>query len=324
VTDPVFRQARLAFLREGRIEPALLGFLRLVVERLIRYGGLPPMYSPTGRWDADAVEEVFADWLSARLIGTAQLAALLQQSNSAAAMARAAEAYLRRHLINRLERSYASNLYGRLRDMLPEDAQFTVIAAAAREQDQMWGLSSAEGLGPWQGSDEELVALAWSLGEFETIRYREDARKLSPVLERDELVRFVSGLLGAANAGLTLGQMVRVLVLRFDLEPATVESLGDEADEVEAPGTVIEEVEAAQLARAALGELTVRQVEVLREWLRGLSVRDIADGLQISTGTVSNEQAAISALLSRMSDPDGDSRAQLLNGLRDLLFIEDV
>lgn len=324
MTDSQFRQARLNFLRTGEIQKDLVVFLREIVQRLVRYGGLPPMYSPSGRWDADAEDEIFADWLSARLIGTGQLAALLQQSNTAGAMARSAEAYLRRHLINRLERNYASNLYARLRDLLPEDGTFKVLIAAQREQDQLWTLAGVEQVAPWQGSEDELVSLAWSLGEFQTIRYRDDARKLSPVLEREELLRFVEQLLQAAGAGLTLSQIVRVLVRRFDLEPATVESLGEEADELATPSTVVEEVEAAVVARAALAELTPRHVDVLREWLRGLSVRATADALHLSNGTVANERAAISAVLSRMSDADRDSRAQLLNALRDLLFIEDV
>lgn len=324
MTDSDFRWARLAFLRTGEIQPELVAFLRQVVRRLVRYGGLPPMYSPTGRWDQDAEDEVFSDWLSARLIGTGQLAALLQQSNTSAALARSAEAYLRRHLINRLERSYASNLYGRLRDLLPEEPGLAVLIAAEREQDQVWELADAGDVASWQGSEDELVSIAWSLGEFETIRYRDEAKKLSPVLERGELLRFISGLLEAAAAGLTLGQMVRVLVRRFDLEPATIESLGEEAEQIAGEDDVIDQVERATLARAAVAELSERQVKVLREWLRPLAVREIADRLEISVGTVSNEQAAIGIILSRMSDPDGDSRAQLLNGLRDLLFIEDV
>jgi hypothetical protein len=324
MNDAQFRQAKLLFLREGQIPQELLSFLAQVVHRLVRYGGLPPMYSPTGRWDTEAEEEVFADWLTARLIGTGQLAALLTQSGSAATCARAAEAYLRRHLINRLERTYATNLYGRLRDLLPQEAEFEVAVTAQREQDQVWKLAAQGEIAPWQGDEDLLVSLAWGLGEFETVRYREDAKKLSPVLERDELLRFVCGLLEVAQAGLTLGQLVRVLVRRFDLEPATVESLGEEADEVASPAVVIDEVEATQLARAALAELSEPQVEVLREWLRGLSVREIADGSGRSTGAVSAEQASIRGVLSRMSDPDGDSRAQLLNGLRDLLFLEDV
>jgi hypothetical protein len=314
----------MAFLRDGEIQRELVAFLRDVVRRLIRYGGLPPMYSPTGQWDEDAEDEIFADWLSARLIGTGQLAALLQRSGTSAAMARSAEAYLRRHLINRLERSHASNLYGRLRELLPNDPAFTVLVAAEREQDQLWTSAASDSTVVWQGNEDELVSLAWSLGEFETIRYREDAKKLSPILERDELVRFVDGLLVASGGALTLPQIVRVLVRRFDLEPATVETLGEEANQVQSPDTVIEDVEAAALARAVLAELSGRQVAVLRAWLQGSSVRETADALHLSSGTVSGEQGVVRALLSRISDPDGDSRTRLLNELGDLLFIEDV
>lgn len=324
MTDSEFRRARLAFVREGQVSPELVALLRQIVHRLVRFGGLPPMYSPTGHWDGEAEDEVFADWLDARLVGTGQLAALLHQSGTVAAFSRAAEAYLRRHLINRLQRSHAINLYGRLRALLPDEGRFAVLITAAREQDQVWSLADQSEVGPWQGGEDELVSLAWGLGTFETVRYRDDAKKLSPVLERDELLRFVSGLLEATGVGLTLSQLVRVLVRRFDLESATVEALGEEADEVAAEQDVVEQVHATQLARAALAELTERQAQVLREWLAGSSVREIAESLHLPIGTVSSEQSEIGAILSRLSDPDGDSRTQLLNALRDLLFIKDV
>jgi hypothetical protein len=321
VTDSDFRQARLAFLADGRVSEPLVILLRSVVRRMVAFGSLPPMYSPTGKWDEDAEDEVFADWVAARLVGTGQLAALMHQAGTARSFVRLAELYLRRHLINRLERSHATNLFGRLRALLPEEEDlFRVVAASEREQDVVWGLASQEAVRLWGGSEERLMSLAWALGEFETVRYREDARKLSPVLERDELLRFVTGLMEAAAAGLTLAQIVRVIVRRFDLEPATIEGLGDEATAIPAADNVIEQVEAAQLSVAALAELSGREVDVLRCQLLGLSVRDIAEQLGLSTGTVSNEQRVIGSVLSRLSDPDGQSRMELLNALRDLLF----
>jgi DNA-binding CsgD family transcriptional regulator len=323
MTDSEFRRARQGFLRQGEISRDLLVLLRRVVKRLVLFGGLPPMYSPTGQWDFDAEEEMFADWLSERLLGTGQLAALLHSASRPGAFSRLAELYLRRHLINRLERSYASNLYGRLRELLPaETQQFAVLVPSGHEHDVVWTLAGSMDAAPWQGSEDELVSLAWGLGEFETIRYREDAKKLSPVLEHDELVRFVSELLTATGGqGLTLSQLVRVLVRRFDLEPVTQESLDLTENEPSVPDTVIDDLDAAELARAVLAELTSRGVDVLREWLRGLSVREIGDALELSAGTVSNEQATIRAVLGRMSDPDGKSHSNLLNALRDLLFI---
>lgn len=319
MTEPDFRRARMIFLREGRIVPELIDLLRLALHRLAVFGGLPPMYSPTGRWNEDAEEEVFADWVESRLVGTGQLAALLHQSGSSQAFMRLAELYLRRHLINRLERNHATNLFGRLRTLLPEDDGFCVVIPSEHEQDVVWALCDQGEVPVWDEAEERLLSLAWGLGDFETVRYREDARKLSPVLERDELLRFIKGLLEAAGRGLTLAQMVRVLVRRFDLEPVALESLGEEAEAVAAPDAVIEEVQARELAVAVLAELSQRQAAVLREQLEERSVRDIAASMEVSVGTVAAEQRAIATVLARVSDASQESRGLLLNALRDLL-----
>lgn len=322
MNDNEFRGARRTFLGEGRVTLELLTELRAVVHRLVVFGNLPPMYSPTGKWDEDAQEEVFAEWTEARLIGTGQLAALMHQTGTANSFARLAELYLRRHLINRVDRNHATNLFGRLRTLLAEETDmFVILVPSGREQDVVWtlvGENAAEA--PYNDGDDLLLSLAWGLGEFETVRFREDAKKLSHVLERDELIRFVAGLTEAARGGLSLTQIVRVIVLRFDLEPIQSESLGEEAHTVAAPGDVIDDVAAQQLAVAALAELSARQADILRLQLGNASVRDIADEIHASIGTVSSEQSRIGAVLSSLSDPDREGRGLLLNALRDLLF----
>lgn len=325
MTDTEFRESRTLFLAEGRVTEELLLALRGIVGRLVAFGNLPPMYSPTGSWDEDAEEEVFAGWIESRLVGTGQLAALLQQTGTERSFVRLGELYLRRHLINRLERTHATNLFDRLRALLAEDSRtFEVLVPSTREQDVVWTLGAgggrAESGAVFEGGEDRLLSLAWGLGEFETVRFRDDARKLSHVLERDELIRFVVGLMQAAGAGLTLAQLVRVIARRFDLDPVTVESIGQEAAEVPGSDDVIEAVAAQQIAVAALAELTSRQVDVLSGQLQEHSVREIAGELSVSVGTVAAEQRAIATVLSRLSDPDGDSRRELLNALGDLLF----
>jgi hypothetical protein len=177
VTDADFRRARAGFLRAGEISESLIVFLQQIVHRLVLFSGLPPMYSPTGRWDEEAEEEVLADWFASRLIGTGQLAALFHQASTGQSFARIAELYLRRHLINSRERSYAGNLYGRLRALLPEEnTAFRVLVDSEREQDVVWTLVGQEGQGPWNDSEDRLLSVAWSLGEFETVRFRDDAK----------------------------------------------------------------------------------------------------------------------------------------------------
>ena len=102
-----FTKARAAFVATGELDPELLVLLRRTVTRLVRFGGLPPIYSPTGHWNGEAEREVLGDWLSDRLFGSGQLAALLQQAATPASFMRLGELYLRRHLINRLARSQA-------------------------------------------------------------------------------------------------------------------------------------------------------------------------------------------------------------------------
>jgi DNA-directed RNA polymerase specialized sigma24 family protein len=104
------------------------------------------------------------------------------------------------------------------------------------------------------------------------------------------------------------------------LEPVAVEAIGQDGAEIPGPDDVIEAVAAKQLAVAVLAELTPRQVEVLSGQLQGMSVRAIAGELSVSVGTVAAEQGVIAAVLSRLSDPDGDSRRELLNALGNLLF----
>ena len=71
-------------------------------------------------------------------------------------------------------------------------------------------------------------------------------------------------------------------MLRFDLEPAQIESLSEEAHTVAAPGDVIEDVSAQQLAVAVLAELSARQADILRLQLSNASVRAIADEIHAS------------------------------------------
>jgi hypothetical protein len=313
VNQRAYEQARQAFLETGDIDPSLLALLRRVVARLVRFGGLPPIYSPTGQWDAEAEADVLGDWITYRLLGSNQLAAMLHQAATPGSFARLGELYLRRHLINRLARNQASNLYGRVRDLLAED---DFEPAAAADHFQLAG-HPAE---PWLGTDQQLLGVAWRLGHFEVVRYRDDAKKLSPVLETPDLRRFVVGLLAETGAALTLAHVVRALVMRFDLQSPGTTPLEDVVELVPGSTDVVEEVSATRAARVVLAELSARQVAILRCSLDDMTVRETAAEVAASVGTVSAEQRSIAAVLAQISDEQGASRGRLLNALRDSLF----
>lgn len=310
-----YTEARATFLATGEIDPELLVLLRRTVTRLVRFGGLPPIYSPHGHWNDEAEREVLGDWLSDRLLGSGQLAALLQQAATPASFTRLGELYLRRHLINRLARSQAGNLHGRVRGLL-EAAPFEPAAVG-----NYWQLQG-ENATPFEGDDRELSRAAWRLGHFEIIRYREDAKKLSPLLEHDDLMRFVAGMIREVGA-LTVAQIMRALVLRFDLEQAGTAPLEEHEEILPAPIDLVEDVSALEAARAVLAELTPRQIAILRCQLDEVPVRETAEKVGVSVGTVAAEHKVNAEVLGRISDDQGATRGRLLNTLRDLLFIEE-
>ena len=101
-------------LRAGTLEQELVEELRAVVSRLVRLRLLPPTYAPYGRWDDEAVDEVFQSWYERRLLGRGHLQLLLDRAAGAGAFRRLSEQSLRQHLLNERDRSQAQNLYWRL------------------------------------------------------------------------------------------------------------------------------------------------------------------------------------------------------------------
>ncbi len=315
--------ARLAelrrLLRAGRLEQDLVDELRAVVSRVVRLRLLPPSYAPYGQWDDEAVEEVFQSWYERRLLGRGHLQLLLDRAAGAGAFRRLAEQSLRQHLLNERARSQAQNLYWRLVRLLEDDEEFRLVRNAERAQDRWWGLGvdSAE----WSSDERALVAAAWALGDFTIIRYRADAKKLSPLLDADELKRFVVGLLGRAQAALTPTLLMRALEQRFDLGTVDVATIDDAAQAVAGTGDVAAEVALRDTARAVVAELTPRQLEVLRRTIADESVEAIGEALGCSVGTVVNERRRVGAVIARMSEDD-EEREALLKFIADLLYGE--
>ena len=318
MTDARLRELR-RLLRVGRLEQDLVDELRAVVTRLVRLRLLPPSYAPYGQWNDEAIDEVFQSWYERRLLGRGHLQLLLDRAASAGAFRRLAEQSLRQHLLNERDRSQAQNLYARLVHLLEDDDDFKLVRTAERRQDRWWGLRTD--VREWGGDDRSLVAEAWALGDFTVLRYRADAKKLSPLFDAAELKRFVVGLLERTQAALTPTLLMRALERRFDLGVVDVEPIGEGAEAVPGGSDVAAEVALRDTARAVLAELSSRQVEVLRRTSADESVEAIAAALDCSVGTVVNERRRVGALIARMSENDQE-RETLLNFIADLLYRE--
>jgi hypothetical protein len=315
VTDKRLNQLR-GLCREGRLEQDLVDELRSVVALLVHLRALPPSYAPYGQWDDEAVEEVFADWYEKRLLGRGHLQLLLDRARTIGGFRRLAEKSLRQHLLNQRARSQAQNLYWRVAELLDDDDDFELARDAARAQDRWWRVKGAV-VGEWGGDDRTLVAHAWALGDFEIVRYRADAKKLSPLLDANELKRFVAGLFERTMAALTPTLIMRGLEHRFDLGSVSEEALTEAATPAERASDFATEVALADTARAVIAELTSRQIEVLRRSDRETD-ETMAQALGCSVGTIYNEQRRVAGVISRMSE--ADERETLLKIVSDLLY----
>jgi DNA-binding CsgD family transcriptional regulator len=313
------RMLRRLYRERNEIPPDLLQELRGHVQRLVYRRLLPPIYAPHGQWNEEAVDEVLQGWMEVRLVGNGQLQKLLDEAATPAAFAWLAETSLRHYLLDSKERSQAGNLFGRLVKLLDEneDGDFILVADARRSQDRAWGLSHWKSPGSFDGSDDKLASEAFALGDFNVIRYKATAKKLSPVLDHLELARFVKGLLGRVGAALTVAQMMVAIVRRFDLGEPVFTEFEEVSDELSVPAD--EQLELKETALALVVELTERQLEILIWTERGETIKALAKRLNCSAGTIFNDQREIGRKIDRFCVNDQE-RLLLLNKVLDLAF----
>jgi hypothetical protein len=317
MTDARLNELR-QLLRQGQLEADLVDELRSVVARLVRLRLLPPSYAPYGQWDEEAIDEIFASWYEKRLLGLGHLQLLLDRARTVGGLRRLAEHSLRQYLLNQRARSQGQNLYWRVVELLGADKDFELVRDAERPQDRWWKLSSAPAVAEWGGDDRTLVAHAWALGDFTIIRYRADAKKLSPLLDAAQLKRFVAALLRGTASALTPTLIMRALEQRFDLGAVSEEGLPEEIPATAAGGDIASEVVLRDAARAVLAELTPRRAEVLRR-SADETVEQMAKALECSVGTIHNEQRRIGSLIDGMTEND-EERDALLKIVSDLLY----
>jgi Bacterial regulatory proteins, luxR family len=312
VTEREFTQARSAILTREEPPPALFEECRRIVALMVRTSGLPVHYSPYGVWSQEAIEEVLAGWAERRLIGRGQLLALMQRAPVLPVFRRMAETSVRQYLIDSRKRSQAANLHDRVKELLLEDQRFTDEGGGSGA---LWRFEGGADE-PFTGADRDLAAVAWSLGDFKVIRYDPEAKKLSPLLEHDELLRFIEGMLAAG--AMSVSALMQALHLRFAIDDSlpNAELNPGIAAEDEGP-----EAEAlfGQLATSTLSELSNRQAQVLIGMEHGETTEQIADRLGCSTGTVSTDRRALEAILARL----GADAGPVLKLVLDALFLED-
>ena len=319
IGDERYLRIRGRFRATGEIDSQLYDLL-LRIGRGLAYGGrLAPALSPTGSWDADGVTDAVHGWIERRLLRTGALLAAFDHTSAERPFLRSLERSFRHYLESERERGEIDNLVSRAHGLLRDDKRFRDWIPQAQVSDTWWGLAVWTDPEPWQGSEERLLTLAWSLGAFELFRYGHTVARASPVLATDELGRFLERLFERADALLTLRLIAAVLASRFDLAPPVLlTDAGEELEKVGGDPIEIDEAELEDAALAAITELTSRQAEVLYRKAGGETLEQIADALGISRGTVDNELRRAGAIAIRHAGADEDP-ARILEKMTDAL-----
>jgi hypothetical protein len=308
------------------------GIYGLVVDtvRAVAVGrGYPPSYSPTGRWDEDALTALAHDWLTRKLLGLGHLEHLLLSNETARGFRKGLELAFTDFLVGQKKRTQLDNLFRRARLILQSDVRFRQTSGGTSASAN-WALTEWQDSEPFGGSDGDLIAAGLEVGGVEQIRYRSDAQKLSPVLSDEHLAAFLEGLLRNVGAPISLERMMLTLQYRFDLqndEEVSVDRPMSEdggpsttvGDMIRAPDSVEESVLLDVLVDEVLALMPTRQQWILVEYARpGATLTSVADRVGCSKSTVDNELRRALALIRRAVDSPDEAEAVYGRLLEDL------
>lgn len=300
---------------------SLLPLLEGLVGRVTGVGKMPPWLSATGSWDEEGRRDALQGWLEKRLLRRRDILAAFDYAAAPGPFMKALEKSFRHYLINAAPRTELENLLARAVELLRSEPD--VFSEGSTGTREYWGLaewrSEDSDLPFFGGSDRDLLALAWSQGDFEIVRYSARVGRASPILSTPDLKRFLEGLLASCEGALDRTQLRIVFRDRFDLAQEDAMPL-EEASVAQAAGepeAALEEADARAIALLVLEEMTPQRAQVLVRKHDGATLEEIAEALQISRGTADNELRRVGSLINRLR---GDySERKILEILLDAL-----
>lgn len=275
--------------------------LLLAVKAVIIGQHYPPMYSPTGRWDEDAYVGLTHDWAMTRLLRRGYLEHILLTNETLSGFRKGLQLSFVHFLIGQKKRTILDNLFARTNAILETDDRFRCFVESTRKTGRYWGLASWQRPELYGNADAELIATMFKLPDVKLIRYRRDAKKLSPIISDKALAELLAGLLERVNALLNLEHFTMAFRYRFDLlqssEEAVHESLTSENDAqsgldsriLDAP-SVEDDVVLEETAYAILANMSNRQQRILLEYAYpDATLESVAQRVGCSKSTVDNE-----------------------------------
>ena len=263
----------------------------------------PPSYSPAGAWTPEAIADMLHDWALERLIARKDLTRLLAGASSIGALRAGLTTSLRQYVINRQERTSATNLYERMGKMLRTDKDFMKIGSSSKAHEQMWAPAGAQDVGPCTVDLRGRMRVAYELTDEDlaVVTYK-STKKSSPILRAPELKRFVVHLLSSLGA-LTPTDIMEIIRRRFALvDPKTVEL----HEEIERNGySLHSEATQPEIVRSVVSRLGKERVRLLGALHEHEDLAAAAKATGISTMRLHEAYADMeSMVITQTDEPD--------------------
>jgi hypothetical protein len=331
-------------LRDLRDEYAAVGIgaslyhlILQTVRALVLSGRYPVSYSPTGQWDEHAFTGLGHDWAAQKLLRRGQLSHLLLTNETLGGFRAGLVCSFRDFLVGQRQHTVLDNLFRRAHTILEEDSRFRCGVRARKKAASIWGLASWSDLPVFQGAESELIAAAFSIADVPVIRYRDDARKLSPIVSNQALADFIAALFDVVGAPLSLAQLATVFRYRFNLLEAEEVSL-DATEPSPADGQIpplAERLPGGELTEdlvlleettaEILREMSPRQQHVLLAYAQPTAtLESVARELGCSRGTVDNERHRVLALVRDHTESPEEAEAVYRHLLEALSSTQEI
>lgn len=284
------------------------------IDAVARSDRLPP---PAGhaRWDAEAVAEVAHQFVAEHLLGKRRIDTLLLRATDEGSFRRLLEATVRNFFRDEYRRTARGALGRRFGDLLDGDPRFRLWVPGRTRygSDSLWGLSRWTDPGRFEGLPASLVQAAWRIPGITVVRWREDAARRSPLADADSLVRFLEGVLDAAEGLMSVPDLVEVASYRFAVRDApavvSLEEPTPPAIPERAPGP--EELTLARAKAAHVyAQLSDRERKVLLR-MGDQDVRAMGEELGLPKSTTFDAVQRVRNIVTAALEPSDDPAAVL-------------
>ena len=284
----------------------------------------PALFSPSGQWDEDGVNDLVHGFIVDRGIKRGAILAALQQAENTAGAVRYLERAIHNYACSQRVRTIAGNIYTRLVEVLNDHGRLKRLSG--------FGGRASFGLDEWLESppfpiegEHVQEGMKFFPGDIKWTEYTTGDRQ-SPGLLNEDLSRVAFEVIRGSQRLWTAGQLMQLIRARFNLENRGIQttSAAETASLFSTEPSPLDAVVAEDLARRALNALDENQRRVFGAMVAAggaHGVRQLADTLGISKTLVNRHQHSITETFRKLHITSPAEQNQVVSAAAKLLGV---